>query len=126
MFEIGFSEIVLIAVIALLVVGPKEFPTLVRNMGSWLGKVRQFMGAVKTEFDREINKADEIKHLMSKEMEVADVHKNLDPHRRAASSATPGHIDEVSRTGNEKTAPAVDGGDNSAPATKQDHGSPQS
>jgi len=64
MFDIGFSEIVLIAVIALLVVGPQEFPALVRNIGSWLGKARQFMGAVKTEFEREINKADEIKRLM--------------------------------------------------------------
>jgi sec-independent protein translocase protein TatB len=61
MFEIGFSEIVLIAIVALLVVGPQEFPALVRNIGSWLGKARRFMSSVKSEFDREINKAEEIK-----------------------------------------------------------------
>ena len=121
MFEIGFSEIVLIAVIALLVVGPQEFPALVRNIGSWLGKIRQFMGAVKTEFDREINKADEIKRLMTKEMEVAELHKNLDPHRRAAPA--PG--EESTLGGAEQISAPADGGDGPAPATKPDHGSPQ-
>jgi len=121
MFEIGFQEIVLIAVIALLVVGPQEFPALVRNIGSWLGKIRQFMGAVKTEFDREINKADEIKRLMTKEMEVAETHKNLDPHRRAATGSDP------SATGgdDQPSAPANDGTNQPASTAKQDHGSSQ-
>ena len=125
MFDIGFSEIVLIAVIALLVVGPKEFPALVRNIGSWMGKARQFMGAVKTEFEREINKADEIKRLMTKEMEIAELHKDLDPHRRAAP---PSSLEQDAKASNgtaEKNSPAV-GGDSPAPTAKQDHGSPQS
>jgi sec-independent protein translocase protein TatB len=121
MFDVGFSEIVLIAVIALLVVGPQEFPALVRNIGSWLGKARQFMGAVKTEFDREINKADEIKHLMSKEMEVAELHKNLDPHRRAAPA--PG---EKANAATENAPDPLGGENRPAPVTKQDHGSSQS
>ena len=122
MFEIGFQEIVLIAVIALLVVGPQEFPTLVRNIGSWLGKIRQFMGAVKTEFDREINKADEIKRLMTKEMEVAELHKNIDPHRRAA----PGPDDNAAGGAGEKPSPPVDDANSPPSVTKQDHGSSQS
>ena len=120
MFDVGFSEIVLIAVIALLVVGPKEFPALVRNIGSWLGRIRQFMGAVKTEFEREINKADEIKRLMTKEMEVAELHKNLDSHRRAAPP------NDNAGIGGEKTSATLDGADKPPPAAKQDHGSPQS
>ena len=125
MFDIGFSEIVLIAVIALLVVGPQEFPALVRNIGSWLGKARQFMGAVKTEFEREINKADEIKRLMTKEMEIAELHKDLDPHRRAAPPSAEEQNAGASSATAEKISPAV-GGDSPAPAAKQDHGSSQS
>ncbi|MEJ2566180.1 MAG: Sec-independent protein translocase protein TatB [Gammaproteobacteria bacterium] len=121
MFDVGFSEIVLIAVIALLVVGPKEFPALVRNIGSWLGRIRQFMSAVKTEFEREINKADEIKSLMTKEMEVAELHKNLDPHRRAAAPP-----DANAASGGEESSAPPGGADKPAPAAKQDHGSPQS
>ena len=122
MFDVGFSEVVLIAVIALLVVGPQEFPALVRNVGSWLGKVRQFMGAVKTEFDREINKADEIKRLMTKEMEVAELHKDLDPHRRAA----PAQGDKANGGAVQKTSDSSGGEDHPASVAKQDHGSPQS
>jgi sec-independent protein translocase protein TatB len=126
MFDIGFSEIVLIAVIALLVVGPQEFPALVRNIGSWLGKARQFMGAVKTEFEREINKADEIKRLMTKEMEIAELHKDLDPHRRAAPPSVAEQDAEAGgAAADNKISPAA-GGDSPAPAAKQDHGSSQS
>lgn len=89
MFDVGFSEILLIAVVALLVVGPREFPTLVRNIGSWMGRARQFMHAVKTEFDKEIHKADEIKRLMAKEAEIAELHQTLDLDRRADRPAPP-------------------------------------
>ena len=123
MFEIGFSEIVLIAIVALLVVGPKEFPGLVRNIGSWLGKVREFMGAVKTEFDREINKADEIKRLMSKEMEIAELHKNLDPHRRADPSSSAAQPDN---TESGVTDISVSGENSPATPPRQDHGPSQS
>jgi len=122
MFEIGFQEIVLIAVIALLVVGPQEFPALVRNIGSWLGKIRQFMGAVKTEFEREINKADEIKRLMTKEMEVAEHHKHLDPHRRAS----PAQDDMPSIGGSDTASAPAESGDGSVPTAEQKHGSSQS
>lgn len=121
MFEIGFQEIVLIAIIALLVVGPREFPALVRNIGSWVGKIRQFMGAVKTEFDREINKADEIKRLMTKEMEIAESHKNLDPHRRAESASAPG----ATGGGGDQPPASADGANEPTSIAKQDHGSSQ-
>ena len=125
MFEVGFSEIVLIAIIALLVVGPREFPALVRNIGSWLGKLRQFMGSVKTEFDREINRADEIKRLMTKEVEVAEHHKNLDQHRRATPPSPPAQGENANGNATRSTG-SVGGEDNSAPTSKQDHGSAQS
>lgn len=122
MFEVGFSEIILIAIVALLVVGPQEFPALVRNIGSWLGKARQFMNAVKTEFDREINKADEIKRLMAKEAEIAELHRNLDPQRRVTSleNNKPGSSSDT-----ETTTPPVSTGDAPVSAAKQDHGTPR-
>ena len=124
MFEIGFSEIVLIAVIALLVVGPQEFPALVRNIGRVLGNIRHFMGAVKTEFDREINKADEIKRLMTKEMEIAELHENLDPHRRATNASSQDAPPSIG--GDETTVAPADNGDGQASVSKQDHGAPHS
>lgn len=124
MFEVGFSEIILIAIVALLVVGPQEFPALVRNIGSWLGKARQVMSAVKSEFDREINKAEEIKRLMAKEAEIAEFHDKLDPHRRAAPPAAP--IENAKTGGGAETAaPSLSAEDTKASAAKQDHAAPR-
>lgn len=78
MFDIGFWELVVIAVVTLLVVGPDEFPTVVRKIGSWISDVRRFVSAVKSDFDREINKAEEIKRRIAKEAEVAELHKIID------------------------------------------------
>lgn len=125
MFDIGFSEIILIAIIALLVVGPQELPALVRNIGSWVGKVRRFMGAVKTEFDREIHKADEIRRLMAKEVEIAELHKTLDEDRRADRPEDPNRTEITHGADTQISATSMSSGDTAAPAAKQDHGKPQ-
>lgn len=78
MFDIGFWEIVLIAVVALLVVGPNEFPALVRNIGQGLGKLRAFLGSVKSDLGYEIDKANEIKQMLEKEAEIARLHEIID------------------------------------------------
>jgi len=60
MFDIGFWELGLISVIALLVVGPERLPSLARTVGLWLGKARSMLTSIKDEIDREV-KVDEIK-----------------------------------------------------------------
>jgi sec-independent protein translocase protein TatB len=66
MFDVGFQELVLIALVALLVVGPERLPKLVRTAGHWLGRGRRVLGSVKAEIDREI-KADELKEILRKQ-----------------------------------------------------------
>ncbi len=78
MFDIGFWELVVVAVVALVVVGPDEFPTLVRNAGRWMSKARQFINSVKQDFDHEIEKAEELKRLIAQETQIAELHKLVD------------------------------------------------
>lgn len=119
MFDIGFTEIVLIVVVALLVVGPKEFPGLVKQVGSWLGNVRQFANSVKGEFDKEIHRAEEIKQLMAREAEIAASPQHTDPRRQpAAVSRAEKDGAEVNETGEASAA--------TAPDDKQGHGTSQS
>ena len=66
MFDVGFQELVLIALVALLVVGPERLPRLVRTAGLWLGRGRRILGSVKAEIDREL-KADELKEILRKQ-----------------------------------------------------------
>jgi sec-independent protein translocase protein TatB len=58
MFEIGFSELVLIGVLALLVLGPKRLPEVARAAGTALAKLRRFITNVKQDFNSELHSAE--------------------------------------------------------------------
>lgn len=54
MFDIGFWEICLIGVIALLVFGPEKLPGAARTAGLWVGRARRLIGTVKQDIDKEL------------------------------------------------------------------------
>jgi sec-independent protein translocase protein TatB len=54
MFEIGFLEICLIGIIALLVIGPEKLPRVARTVGLWVGKARGAVKTVKYEIDEQL------------------------------------------------------------------------
>lgn len=58
MFDIGFSELVLIGLVALIVLGPKRLPEVARAAGRWAARLRRFIDDTKREIDREIKDAD--------------------------------------------------------------------
>ena len=66
MFDIGFWELMLMGVVALLVVGPERLPKLAYTAGKWLGKGRSMLSAVKAEIDKEV-KAEELKEILEKQ-----------------------------------------------------------
>lgn len=65
MFDIGFWELALIGVVALLVVGPERLPGLARTAGMWVGRLRRFVSSVKSDIDREL-RADELRQALNK------------------------------------------------------------
>ena len=89
MFDIGFWEIVVVGVVALLVIGPKELPVMMRTVGGWMSKTRHFVNAVKTEIEREAYRTDEIKRLLTEQVAIAERHKNIDPTRPAVPIIPP-------------------------------------
>lgn len=54
MFDIGFYELALIGILALVVLGPKRLPEAARTAGRWVGKLRAFISDVKQDIDHEI------------------------------------------------------------------------
>jgi sec-independent protein translocase protein TatB len=66
MFEIGFPELVLIAIVGLLVIGPERLPEALRTLGLWLGRLRRNFLSVKTEIEKEIG-MDEIRRQLHNE-----------------------------------------------------------
>ena len=68
MFDIGFWELAVISVVALLVIGPERLPRVARTTGMWLGRARRFVSSVKADIDREVA-ADELKKALAKQAE---------------------------------------------------------
>ena len=54
MFDIGFLELAIIAVVGLIVIGPERLPEVARTVGTWVGRFRRFVGSVKADIDREL------------------------------------------------------------------------
>ena len=80
MFEIGFAEVFLLGVIALLVVGPDRLPGLARTVGVWVGKAQRMVGQVRADIEREV-RADEIRKAAkeySPTAALADVRKEVE------------------------------------------------
>ncbi|HDS1817811.1 Sec-independent protein translocase protein TatB [compost metagenome] len=54
MFEVGFSELLLVGIVALLVLGPERLPVAARTLGRGLGQARRAMHGLRTQMEREI------------------------------------------------------------------------
>ena len=86
MFDIGFWELALIAVVALLVLGPERLPKAARTAGLWVGRARRVMANLKSEIDREI-KAEELKEIMAKQARSSGIHEIVEETRAAVDAA---------------------------------------
>ncbi|MDZ7751897.1 MAG: Sec-independent protein translocase protein TatB [Gammaproteobacteria bacterium] len=73
MFDIGFLEILLIGVVALLVVGPERLPRLARTLGLWIGRARRYASTVKDDVQRELREH-EIQQAMGGKPEMKDIY----------------------------------------------------
>ena len=72
MFEIGFWEMVLVGVVAMIVVGPERLPGLAHTAGLWLGRARRMIAEVKAEVDRELH-LEEIKQSLRQSGDLAEL-----------------------------------------------------
>ncbi len=113
MFEIGFPELMLIALVGLLVIGPERLPETLRTLGLWFGRMRRSFTSVKAEIEKEIG-MDEVKRQLHNEAimeemrriesEVKDTAQlartNLDEGAKAADITHPTPSIDPNVTGN--------------------------
>src|ERR1700755_2774331 len=81
MFDIGWSELVLIAVVALIVIGPKELPAVLRMVGQWMGKARRMAAEFQGQFQEAMREA-----------EMADLKKTFDEVKDAATGLSGNNV----------------------------------
>jgi len=76
-FEIGFWEILLILILALLVIGPERLPGAARTAGFWFGKVRRYVEGVRDEVSQEFD-VSELKRLIhNQEVQINELQRKL-------------------------------------------------
>ncbi|MFT0865130.1 Sec-independent protein translocase protein TatB [Pseudomonas sp. CAM1A] len=84
MFGISFSELLLVGLVALLVLGPERLPGAARTAGLWIGRLKRSFNAIKMEVEREIG-ADDIRrqlhneHILQMEQEAKRILNPLAP-----------------------------------------------
>src|SRR5262245_46802901 len=77
MFDIGWGELLLIGIVALIAIGPKELPGALRTLGQWMAKVRRMAAEFQNQF-----------HDAIREAELADLKKEVDEMASKAQSYT--------------------------------------
>src|SRR5215218_3343242 len=81
MFDIGWSELVVIAVVALIAIGPKELPGVLRMVGQWMGKARKMASEFQGQFQEAMREA-----------EMADLKKSFDEVKDVATGMSPTNL----------------------------------
>ena len=110
MFDIGFWEIALISIMALVVIGPERLPKVARTMGQWFGKARRFVEGVKGEVESEFDTAELKRLLHNQEVQLKELQGKLsqetedfrsgfsynleDENKKDSSAEIDGHTDD--------------------------------
>lgn len=98
MFDVGFSELIMVGLIALLVIGPERLPKAARIAGYWLGKTRSTIANVKAEIKQELH-AEEMRQLLQQQQSIAEELQHI-------ASETEVAVDDIKQSiqvGNETT-----------------------
>lgn len=77
MFEVGFSEICMVALVALLVIGPEKLPKVARMAGFWIAKSKRMVASVKQEIHEEFQ-AEELRQSLKNQAGINEFQKMID------------------------------------------------
>lgn len=104
MFDVGFSELLVIGVVALLVLGPERLPRLARDVGRWVGRARRYANRVREEIDREVELG-ELRRLRDEiEANARAAANEVDAATQVVEQAVQSTLDQVAQP---TPAPAV-------------------
>lgn len=101
MFDIGFSELVLTALVALIVFGPEKLPQAARTAGLWIGRIKRVLADTRREVERELG-ADEIRRQLHNEAIMKSLNESPQAIQRALNetigSETVDTINDINHT----------------------------
>lgn len=104
MFDIGFSELLVIGVVALVVIGPEKLPRLARTVGHLAGRLQRYVSDVKADINREME-LDELKKMGENLQETAS---SFESSVRSELDKTESDLNSSVQSAAEETPPAVE------------------
>lgn len=129
MLDIGFWELALIGLVALVVIGPERLPAVARTVGKWVGSMQRFVSSVKSDIDAEINKNEDLKQLVEEQKELQETHEILEQTVSDLSQPTaiPSNSTASNSGSSTEARPAIGQGDDTVKTggdadNKQSHG----
>jgi sec-independent protein translocase protein TatB len=102
MFDVGFSEILVIAVVALIVIGPERLPKVARTMGHLFGRMQRYVNDVKADISREM----ELEELRKLQTTMQDAARSLETTVKQEVSETEKALSDVAALSGADTTPA--------------------
>ena len=125
MFDIGFSEIVVIGVVALIVIGPERLPKVARTLGHMFGRLQRYVNEVKADINREME-LDELRKLQSQVQSAArDIEQSVTHAAQSVESGVRSVESELNQAASGSTAatpPAPSAGDAASTQPKEESG----
>jgi len=118
MFDIAFSELIIIALVALIVIGPERLPKVARTMGHLFGRLQRYVSQVKTDISREME-LDELRKLKGS---MEDAARGLERGFQRELGSAESELRKVEQNLAEGTAPAPSAGE--GPASGQENKAP--
>lgn len=103
MFDMGFTEMMLIGIVALIVIGPERLPGVARTAGKYFGRLKRFMTSVKADVEQEL-RADELRQILADQQRELDTIKDS---MNVAGKAFEKEVNDVSAAG-ESLAESLD------------------
>jgi sec-independent protein translocase protein TatB len=96
MFDIGFSELLVIAVVALIVIGPERLPKVARTLGHLFGRMQRYVNDVKADIAREM----ELEELRKLQSTVEDAARAIETSVKKEVNETRAELDQVAQSAN--------------------------
>lgn len=97
MFDISFTELMLVGVIALIVIGPERLPKVARTIGHLLGRAQKYVNEVKSDIQSEMDLK-----------EIGDIKKQMEDAAQSVKSSMSSSVDEIKSVVNEPAASIKD------------------
>ena len=108
MFDVGLSELMVIAAVALVVIGPERLPKVARTAGLLLGRLQRYVTDVKADINREIQ-LDELKHLQQQVTDqVTSLEASVTHEMREVESSVNSVIEPLAAEGAAPSVPALE------------------